>query len=169
MAVNVKLEYESGRRYEAQENATKRALLENEALTAYQYATRYDSFHWPLVNSSKEPPESKTFTERKLWIKVFRRGDARQAGISKKFGNISYAVKSTVSIRDMVSDSLFRFAIGHTTTGEFNYLRNGQEHELSMNCLVEKLDDGDWIASEYRFGTVATTEENTLFRESGRN
>jgi hypothetical protein len=139
------------RQLEAQQQGT----LEAEGYSAWRHSTRYDTFWIPLVNSRQEPKRNETLTSREVWVKSFQRPDIKAIGKSQKYGNAAYYVTTTVAFRDKLSKGMFDVALRSRVASDVVFAAaQGQWHNLTMQCKVERLDGGEWIASDYKFSPI---------------
>lgn len=137
--------------------AQRQAVLDNEGFTAWKHATRYDTFGSELEHSPQEPKRNDTHTERSVWVKSFQKGDVKSAGISKKYGNAAYLVRSIIAINDKGSLGLIEFMMRkNAPISATQAAAEGEWHVLTMECKVERLDGGDLIASEFKFSPIAS-------------
>jgi hypothetical protein len=140
-----------------QMEAQRQAALDNEGFSAWRHATRYDTFGTWLERSDHEPKRSTTYTDRTVWVKAFSKRDIKSAGKSQKYGNAVYLVTSTIAINDRSSKGLSDFLLrAKAPINEIQAAAQGEWHPLTMHCRVERLDGGDWIASEFEFSLVAS-------------
>jgi hypothetical protein len=135
--------------------ALHHAALAGEGLSAWRYATGLGTFAGPLANSHQEPKRSDTFRDRKVWVKTFQRGDIKPAGTSQTYGNVAYLVTTIISLNDKASEELFKAMLDqHVPSNELRVAAEGEWHNLTMHCRVERLDSGEWIASGFTFSPI---------------
>jgi hypothetical protein len=135
--------------------ALHHAALDGEGLSAWTHATRHETFAGPLANSRQEPKPSDTFRDRKVWVKAFQKRDVKPAGISRTYGNVAYLVSTIVSFNDKASQELFDAMLRqHVPSNELFVAPQGEWHNLAMRCKVERLDSGEWIASDFMFSPI---------------
>ena len=90
--------------------------------------------------------------ERSIWVKSFQRRDIQLLGKSQKYGNSAYRLNTTLEFHDTLSMTRIDIAIhNNVPTNVIAAGVQGEWHVLTMECKVEELDGGEWIASEYKF------------------
>ena len=149
--------------------AQRQVALQNEAYQAWRHATRYETFSSPLNNSNQEPKRDDTYRRREIWVKSFQRSDVR-SDVAPKYGNAAYRVSTTVAFNDAISKGQFEVLLrSKATPVDISAALRGVWNSLTMQCKVEQLDGGEWIASDYKFSTLAGKPDFPFEKVKGDN
>jgi hypothetical protein len=136
--------------------ARRQAALESEAFGAWHHATRYETFNAQMSNASGAPPRSDMFFVRDVWVKCYQKSDAKFLGVSKRYGNAAYQASAVLIFHDKMSHGQFDSVMRKKLPDDvLQIVLRGEQHAISLQCKVEKLDSGEWIASEYKFGPTS--------------
>jgi hypothetical protein len=150
--------------------AARKATQENEAYQAWRHATRYETFWIPLLNSRQEPRRNDTLSNREVWVKSFQHSDVKSLGRSQKYGNATYQVSTIISMNDRLSRGSLEEALhSHVSSDVIFAAVQGQWSSLIVQCKVERLDAGEWVASDYKFSRAAAKPDFAFEKVKGDN
>ena len=151
-----------------QVEAARQSAQENEVHQAWRHATRYEIFYAPLLNSQQEPKRNDTLTNREVWVKSFQHTDVKSLGKSQKYGNAAYLVSTIVAVNDRISKGMLELALhSRASLNVINAAVQGEWNSLTMQCRVEQLDGGEWIASDYKFSKAAVKPDFAFEKVKG--
>jgi hypothetical protein len=90
-------------------------------------------------------------------MKSFQYSDVKPLGESQKYGNAAYHVSTILAMNERLSRGMLEAAIrSRTPSNVIHTALRGEWNSLTMQCRVERLDGGEWIASDYKFSKAAS-------------
>ncbi len=129
-----------------------------EALAAWREAVRYDSLRIAIVNAGIEPAPLTGFS-RSLFLKALEAPDSVRFGKSRKYGNAEYSVNGVLLFRDWPSESFLEWGVRRLSKKDLAAVYDGRWTPVSVKCRARQLDDGSWIAEDYKFAPTANVPD----------
>lgn len=115
-----------------------------EAYQAWQKATRWESFDSDLLYRSKVVPDGIGYNTS-VWLNAFQHSDAKLITTRGRYGNAGYSI--TFFIRIIYSPP------------SYEPQKKQMSKDLSVQCSVDQLDDGDWISRDYSYSIIGQIPE----------